>query len=152
MNEYDKAVSNGFFWGSGGQISHNAPEIAWDRCTCAVIPSCSHFPCYSIMHCWAEQKCQKSLKKKYKSKSMKSSHFNCNVCVLALINVVRLDWEVENKEFLLLFSADDGIASQKGRRHDRAAPLLHLISNKIPAWSMSGLEHVCTSITVTSIG
>lgn len=31
-------------------------------------------------------------------------------------------------------------------QHDRAAPLLHLIGNKIPLFSMSGLKHVYTSI------
>lgn len=79
---------------------------------------------------------------------MKSSHFNCNVCVLALINAVRLDRENKDVFFPLLFlSADEGAASQKPRRHDGAAPLLHLIGNKIPAFSMSGLKHVYTSVT-----
>lgn len=31
-------------------------------------------------------------------------------------------------------------------QHDRAAPLLHLIGNKIPLFSMSGLKHVYTSV------
>lgn len=33
MSEYDKAVPNELFWGSAGQISHNAPGMAWDHCT-----------------------------------------------------------------------------------------------------------------------
>lgn len=31
-------------------------------------------------------------------------------------------------------------------QHDRAAPLLHLIGNEIPLFSMSGLKHVYTSV------
>lgn len=31
-------------------------------------------------------------------------------------------------------------------QHDRAAPLLHLIGNEIPLFSMSGLKHVYTSM------
>lgn len=117
--------------------------------TCAVIPSCSHSLCYSIVHRWAEQKCQKT--KKNKSRSMKSPPSDCNVRVKALINELRLDWGVENEGIFfsyLFHSADDSAAcSQKPRWQDRAAPLLHLIGNKIPASSLSGLKHVYTSIS-----
>lgn len=82
---------------------------------------------------------------------MKSPRSDCKGRVGALMTGLRLDRKVQNKDTFfppfLFLSADDGAAcSQKPRRRTRAAPL-HLIGNKIPAFSLSGLKHVYTSIT-----
>lgn len=82
---------------------------------------------------------------------MKSPRSDCNVRVQALINGLWLDWKIQNQDtffpFLFLWADDGAACFQKPRRQDRAAPLLHLIGNKIPAFSLSGLKNVYTSVT-----
>lgn len=89
---------------------------------------------------------------------MKSFYFN--IRAVALINVVCSDQKAQINEcaspqptthpaqqvFPFLSADDKTASSQMPPRHDRAAPLLHLIGNKIPLFSMSGLKHVYTSV------
>lgn len=95
---------------------------------------------------------------------MKSFYFN--IRAEALINVVCSDQKAQIKgsapptpptphplaplraqQVFPFLSADDKTASsQMPLQHDRAAPLLHLIGNEIPLFSMSGLKHVYTSV------